>query len=145
MIPRILLLSAAALTIAAPAMAGRFGGGDMMATFDRADANHDGMITRAEFIAARSARFAELDRNHDGAFSKDDFGQLAKFRPEAAERLDILIAQADASHDGRVTQAELAAAPTPIFDRADSNHDGVIDKDELAQLRATMPAMKRKV
>jgi hypothetical protein len=44
-----------------------------------------------------------------------------------------------------VTQAELAAAPTPIFDRADSNHDGVIDKSELAQLRATTATMKRKV
>ncbi|SDC98472.1 EF hand [Sphingomonas sp. YR710] len=142
---RILILSAVAFAIAAPATAGRFGGGDMMATFDQADANHDGMITRAEFIAARLARFAEMDRNHDGVVSKDDFSRLAKFRPEAADRLDMLIAQADADHDGRMTRAEIAAAPTPIFDRADSNHDGVIDKSELAQLRTTTAMMKRKV
>lgn len=145
MIPRILILSATILAITAPLEARGFGGGDMMATFDRADANHDGTITRAEFAAARVARFAEMDRNHDGVISKADFGRLAKFRPEAAERLDMLIAQADADHDGRVTQAELAAAPTPIFDRADTNHDGVIDKDELATLRATIATMKRKV
>lgn len=34
--------------------------------FARADANGDGTITRAEWVAAATARFDRLDTNHDG-------------------------------------------------------------------------------
>jgi len=137
------LLLTAALFVTAPATAQMFGrGGDIAATFDKADADHDGMITRAEFIAARSSRFPTMDRNGDGVVSKADFGRLARFKPEAATRLDTVIAQADANHDGRVTQAELAAAPAPIFDRIDTDHDGSINKAELAAGKAAIAAFR---
>jgi Ca2+-binding EF-hand superfamily protein len=84
-----------------------------------------------------------MDRNGDGAVSRSDFGRIVKFRPQAAERIDMMIAEMDTNHDGKVTQAELAAAPTLLFDRADADHDGFIDKTELTQLRTMMQQMTK--
>ncbi|GAA0296259.1 hypothetical protein GCM10009087_02510 [Sphingomonas oligophenolica] len=132
----ILLLAASATAgLAAPAAAQRFGGRDPMDAFENADSNGDGIVTRAEFLAARGARFAKMDRNGDGVVSRDDFGMILKFRPQAGQKLDAFIAQADANHDGKVSRAELAAAPTPIFDLADADHDGRVDKAEMAAAR----------
>lgn len=108
----------------------------------RADANHDGRITRAEFLAARNASFAQFDRNGDGVISQADIGRFARFRPDLAARFTDLIANADANHDGQVTRDELAVAPAPVFDRADANHDGVIEPNEIAVLRAAMTGLR---
>jgi len=140
---RLLLLSSAVFFVAIPAQAQRFGGGDAAsALLDKADANHDGVITRAEFAAARDARFDRMDRNHDGAVDMSDFGRLARFRPQAADRLRAMIGKADANGDGHLSRTELDAAPMPLFDRADTDHDGRLDKDEIAAARATAVAGK---
>ncbi len=134
---RLVLILSAGVLIGAPAAAAqRFG--DAAAAFDNADTDRDGVITRAEFAASRMARFERMDRNHDGAVSKADFKRLARFRRNTADRLDGLIAQADADHDGKATRAEMMAAPMPIFERADTNGDGGVDKDELAAVRAVL-------
>lgn len=122
------------LMLAHPAHAAS--GGKLDAVLDKADMDHDGRITRTEFIAARRAMFDRLDRNHDGVVSKDDFGRLRRFRPKAAEQIDAFIASADADHDGRVTRAELESAPTKGFDLLDTNHDGVIDATERSAAAA---------
>src|SRR5438046_1486512 len=52
-------------------MSGRSGrgpGGGMMA----ADADHDGKISRAEFLGQTTDRFAKLDTNGDGQISGDE-------------------------------------------------------------------------
>jgi hypothetical protein len=103
--------------------------------FAEADANGDGAVTRVEFEAARMARFSRLDRNGDGAIGRDDFGRLLRFRQQAGQRLDEMLAEADANHDGRVTRAELQQAPTPLFDRADANGDGRVDASEREAAR----------
>ena len=131
----IALSLAAAIGFSAPVAAQMFGGRDPMDAFENADANGDGVVTKAEFLAARNARFDKMDRNGDGVVSRDDFGMILKFRPQAGQKLDAFIAQADANHDGKVTRAELAAAPAPIFDLADANHDGKVDKTEMAAAR----------
>jgi Ca2+-binding EF-hand superfamily protein len=113
------------------------------AAFAGADANGDGVITRAEFQQSRAARFAKADRNHDGAISRDDFKRLSRFRPEAVERLNALIAEADANGDGRVTPDEIAKAPMPMFDRADSDRNGRIDPGELAAFKANAAALRK--
>lgn len=138
----ILLAAMATATLSAPALA-QGGFGDPMAAFDNADANHDGVVSRAEFVAARSARFQQMDRNGDGAISRDDFGRIIQFRPQIGQRIDTMLAEADLNHDGRVTQAELAQAPTRLFDMADANHDGVVDQNELAAARAQVQQMKQ--
>lgn len=141
---RTLLIALAAASAAgtAPASA-QMMGRDPAAMLDHADKDGDGRISRDEFIAARAATFAKFDRNGDGVITRDDFKRILKFRRQAATRIDAMFAEMDADHDGRITRAELAAAPTLLFDRADSNHDGFVDKTELAGLRAAMQQMRQ--
>jgi len=101
--------------------------------FAEADANHDGVVTLAEFQAARSARFDHLDRNGDGYISMDDIPAFLRSRPKAEQGMAALIRLADTDHDGRVSRAEFTAAGNRAFAMADRNHDGVVDKNELEQ------------
>ncbi len=112
----------------------------MIAAFEKADVNHDGKITRAEFVASRNARFADMDRNGNGVITRDDFSRLIALRPKAGILIDEMIAQADLNRDGSVTRAEFYKAPTTDFDRADTNRDGVVDRAELAAAIAGMKA-----
>lgn len=126
---------------AAPACAQRFGGGEM---FGRADANNDGVITRAEFDTSRAARFAEADRNRDGYVSHADFKRL-RFAPQKArDRIDQLIGAMDENGDGRVSRAEMVEGPSPLFDRADINQDDRLDGAEVAAARERMAGMKKR-
>ena len=70
-------------------------------------------------------------------------GEPFRGAPGQPAPIEAWFAQADANHDGKVTRAELAAAPTPIFDLADANHDGKVDKAELAAARERLQAMKQ--
>jgi Ca2+-binding EF-hand superfamily protein len=130
------------LLMAHPASAQGLGGRDPLAVFDGADADHDGVVTRAEFLAARAARFDKMDRNHDGVVSRDDLPRRLRRRAKAAGRFDALIAELDRNGDGQVTRAELAAAPPRLFDAADADHDGRVDKAELDALRRRAAARK---
>ena len=134
------LATFAAATTGVPASAQRFGGGDHFAD---ADANGDGTITREEFAAARARSFDKLDRDGDGVVRKGDFSRLAKFKPDAAQRLQRMIDAADSNHDGKVTRDEFAAAPAPMFDRADTNGDGVLSKAEADAARSALAAMRK--
>ena len=50
--------------------------------FDRVDANHDGVIDRAEFLADAARQFAAMDLDHDGVITP---AELAQYRqPYAA-------------------------------------------------------------
>jgi hypothetical protein len=138
-----ILIALAAASFAMPATA-QMMGRDPAAMLDKADTDHDGRISRAEFVAARAGSFAKMDRNGDGAVSRSDFGRLLKLRPQAGDRLDMMIAEMDANHDGKITQAEVIAAPTLLFDRADADHDGFIDQAELARLRTMMQQFKQR-
>ncbi|WP_375286447.1 EF-hand domain-containing protein [Sphingomonas sp.] len=126
----------AAILVSTPVVA--FAQSNQMEVFERADANRDGLITLAEFKAARTRQFDRFDRNGDGAISQADVGRIAQFRPEIGQRLNMLIQTADANHDRRVTKPEFAASPAPLFERADVNRDGVVDKAELAVLRQAL-------
>ncbi|WP_380874529.1 hypothetical protein ACFB49_48540 [Sphingomonas sp. DBB INV C78] len=108
---------------------------DPAATFDGADSNKDGQISRAEYLAARDSRFAQMDKDHNGVIERADFPRADRW-PQLSDRLNAMIAEADADKDNKVTRAELAKAPAPIFDKADANHDGSVSKAELAALRA---------
>lgn len=112
----------------------------LLGAFDKADVNHDGKITCPEYVAARNARFADMDRNGDGVVSREDFPRLIAVRPKAGALIDRMIAEADANRDGKITRAELNAAPTADFDRADTNQDGVVDQAELSAMVARMRA-----
>ena len=103
-----------------------------------ADTDHDGRVTRAEYQAARAARFARLDRNHDGYVDADDLPRLARRRFEGrVEQLDRAL---DADGDGRISRAEFVDGPARLFDLADAHRDGGVDRAELQRLRERLAA-----
>lgn len=98
--------------------------------FAAADKNGDGVVSKQEFLDERAKRFDTLDSNRDGWLSQEE---LAAGLPNGRARrfLPLMFGQFDADGDGRVTRAEFAKAPTPVFDRADANGDGVLSQAEV--------------
>lgn len=62
-------------------------------------------------------------------------------RPDPAERF----AQADANHDGRITQDEFTAGRAARFAKADRNGDGFISDDDLPRFARSNAGLLQKV
>ena len=105
----------------------------------QADANHDNVLTRAEFDAGRDAHFAQMDANRDGQLSREEMreGRRGPGGPDGhrggrgggMHRL----AGADVNNDGNITRDEFLARPLQEFARLDANSDGVISASERPQ------------
>jgi len=100
--------------------------------FDRADTNHDGVLTRDEYVAATVA--------------------LAKARGGTPTEKGIALVKAqfdafDTSHTGRISRADFLAETMAHFDSADLNHDGIVTADEARKaaekMRREMQAAKK--
>lgn len=113
---------------------------DFAQMLEKADADGDGNITKAEFTDARAKIFARLDRNGDGYLTKDDVPSFAARRNANGGRLQQAQLMLDKDGDGRISRDEFVNSPSLLFDRADTNHDGVVDKNELAAFKAAMAA-----
>lgn len=121
-------------------MPGMRGGGMM-----RADADHDGVVTRAEAMADADRRFARMDANHDGAISADEMAayrqQMFQRRgqdvppPGGARHAPGMGRRADPDGSGTISRDEFRARAMARFDRMDANHDGRIDSTEMANQR----------
>lgn len=76
--------------------------------------------------------FDRLDANQDAAVTGDELAVLSS-GPAATMgggRLRRMIAQSDASNDGRISREELTAGAERMFRRMDANGDGVLSGDE---------------
>lgn len=133
---------AGAVLASSPASAqmGRLGGGDRTAWFDKADANRDDRVTRAEFDAFRMAQFGQLDRNGDGVVSPADFPRLAKARPDAYAQLTGMLDQADMNGDGVISRDEMRASPPRLFLIADTDRSNEVTRTEFYAAREKMKA-----
>lgn len=113
---------------------------DPMEMLQQADANRDGAVSRAEFLAARQSRFARMDRNGDGYFSMDDIPRLARKR--AGDRIGQLMSSFDANHDGRLSRDEFVDGPTRLFDLGDRDGNGRLEAPEIERMRSAVAARK---
>lgn len=116
-----------------------------------ADKNHDGRISKDEFMAGSKKRFAKADANRDGVISpqeakaakaklqekeaKREAKRLAEGKPSKAKKKSDRPAKPylstfDKNKDGRVSQKEYLARREKKFADMDLNHDGVISKEE---------------
>jgi Ca2+-binding EF-hand superfamily protein len=95
----------------------------------------DRPIARSEVIGVVKKQFAAMDANHDGIVTRAEFetyhaaqapGAGGPFGHVGGHWFD----HADTKGDGRVTLAEAEAHPLQMFDMADTNHDGVVDLQE---------------
>lgn len=128
----------------------------MLKRFDAMDANHDGMVSRDEYLAAIRARAkdwhdmrwpdhgpGEAERRADAGPDHPAMGHEGWKHEEKGEHRHPMIAMIvvmpalhDAVRDGAVTRAAFDAAVAARFDKLDTNHDGTLDR---AELRAGMP------
>lgn len=149
----------------------------------RLDVNKDGKLDPADRDAKMAEMFASIDTNHDGAISRDEFlahhrammdhggrpgpgGHMPPPPPMGGPEHDKddhgqddhgmmghhggmgggmehgpmgLLRMADTNKDGAVTRAEYDAAVKAHFDKADTNHDGKLTPEER---RAAFAAMR---
>lgn len=111
-----------------------------------ADANNDGVLTRAEFDASRAARFAQQDANNDGQLTREEMRAGRGHHRGGWGRRGggmHMLARADANNDGNITREEFLAGPTQRFDRMDANDDGVISQAERPQRRERADGERR--
>lgn len=125
---------------------------DRGAVFDRLDANHDGNISRQEFMASkpqiRTERFVLKREGGPEAAAVPGMPAMAMrmhggmgMGKRAGMGMGMgghLFEMADANHDGRVSLAEAQAAVLAHFDKADVNRDGKISPEERQQIHAMM-------
>ena len=103
---------------------GTLGAEDTREVFDILDDNHDGLITRQEFLRTKIRVFygflkiVDVDQHLD----PEDI----KITPEA-------FAEADLNDDGKMTGAEFVQAPFSQFDAIDANGDQGITFDEFRE------------
>ena len=116
------LLSSTALADPAPVQRGTVGT-RAATTFDRADTNHDRLLSRAEYRAAILA----YARRYDPKI------------PTEGKGMDTAMTQYEAIAQGRpdgIPRDVFIAAALAHFDGADLNHDGVITPEEARKAAA---------
>lgn len=127
----------------------------------RADANKDGIVTRAEMIANVDARFARMDANKDGKITAEERqaarkamwaergersgkhmrGGADKERGPGRAGRPGMKRGADANGDNIVTLEEQRAHALRRFDFVDRNGDGRIEQAESQLVREMLREM----
>jgi hypothetical protein len=105
----------------------------------RADADGDGLLTRAEVEAARDRLFTRLDGDGDGALSQREVAALqdriALRRDIAMKRIGMVAARRDEDGDGVITRAEMGGGPD-LFSLLDTDGDDALSMRERRRARA---------
>ena len=121
----------------------------------KADQDGDRIVTKAEAMAAGDARFAKMDADNNGTISQAEFMAIHEAGAERREdrrekRMErrgadmregrqggrrgggamAMMARADTNGDKAVSQAEFRAAIEARFAKADTNQDGNITTEE---------------
>lgn len=125
------------------------------------DENHDGRVSRQEFLARAKEKFAELDLNHDGALSpaelrkareheraKRDAARRRAGKPPAEPRAGApgaTLADRDLDGNGRVTLKEYLARREEKFAELDRNRDGVLSREEARAEKTRILARRAEI
>lgn len=138
---------AASLLAASPALAAPHEGNAFVHDYDT---NHDGQVTRAEFDAVRVQRFQATDANKDGTVSEAEYvaeysarleQQLAassQSEDKKTEERQRQIRQAhvrfgvlDRDKDTKLTQAEFDVSGARAFAEHDQDSNGVVTEADV--------------
>jgi len=138
----------AAALLGGTAMAGDPPASDAPRDEMRADADHDGRVSRAEFTASSTERsnewFDKLDLNKDGYITQDEMRQARETRhANMRGKMDERFKEADTNGDGQLSLDEVQAKMPRLashFGDLDKDKNGLLSKDELAHGRHHGPA-----
>jgi Ca2+-binding EF-hand superfamily protein len=109
------------------------------------DRNGDGVLSKDEVPERMQGLFDRTDVNHDGKLTPDEIRDSAKTqsgpsgraqRSGEATRIDPLLNTIDTDHDGILSAAEIAAAPTALK-AIDKDGDGELSSTELRPKQMT--------
>jgi Ca2+-binding EF-hand superfamily protein len=97
-------------------------------------------MTRAQAQQFADGMFQRLDANHDGVLTRAE-ADAAATQMGGGERAAHMVARLFGEAQS-VTQAQAEAAALARFDAQDVNHDGVVSAAERQQARAARAAQK---
>jgi Ca2+-binding EF-hand superfamily protein len=131
----------AAAMFAGCAMAGSPPTSDAPRDEMRADTDHDGRVSRAEYDAAASQRrsdwFDKLDLDKDGYITQEEMQQARETRrTNMRDHREAKFKEADSNGDGQLSLDEVQAKMPRLASRfgdLDTDKNGLLTKEELAQ------------
>jgi Ca2+-binding EF-hand superfamily protein len=105
------------------------------------DRNGDGVLTASELPARMQNLFTRADANHDGKLTRDEVRALAAKQtlPTGSQKQqsnDPVFLALDTNHDGVISPAEISAAKTSLM-ALDKDHDGEISAVEMRPPQAS--------
>ncbi|HET7923995.1 MAG TPA: EF-hand domain-containing protein [Rhodanobacteraceae bacterium] len=104
--------------------------------FDEMDTNHDGFVSRDEFIAYQKKRFDEFDTNHDGKIDAKEIASSPPLMERNLKTAERMIRQWDKNGDGIVTADEFKQDSVDRFARQDKSGSGKIARPAPPQMPA---------
>lgn len=106
--------------------------------FNKADANNDGQVSKAEYLEAKrkraEKRFARMDKDGDGNITNEEFASAKKHKHGKGKSKKIF-SRMDKNNDGIVSREESHTAWSNWFSRLDGNKDSVVTAEEIRQAR----------
>lgn len=96
--------------------------------FDEMDANHDGFVSRDEFIAYQKKRFDEFDTNHDGKINPKEIASSPPLMERNLKTAERMVKQWDTNGDGVVTADEFKKDADERFTKQDKAGTGKISR-----------------
>jgi hypothetical protein len=93
------------------------------------DANHDGVLTKAELTAGLKSEFDAFDVKHNNCLGPDQVRAINQMRvqQDASQAIPLV----DWNQDGCVDFHEYSGAALSLFDSMDTNGDGKLTAQEL--------------
>ena len=110
--------------------------------FDEMDTNHDGFVSREEFLAYQKKRFEEFDTNHDGKIDAKEIASSPPLMERNLKTAERMVKQWDTNDDGVVTADEFNKNAQDRFAKQDPDNTGKITKRTPPTQPSPMMMMK---
>ncbi len=122
------------------ARGGADGASSAAGLFARFDADHDGVVTHDEFLAARRNILLDMDTNQDGNISRDEFLAHAPAQVPPPRRT-MLFEGLDTNRDDRISPDEIERAAELVFKRLDRRGDGRLTTEDFGEFQGPPPML----